>query len=80
MHSFELSPTPENILDCLEQDSIDRNSSIRNFITLLNSFNFGGSIALDASWGSGKTFFVKQVKMVLDAFNEHIDEQAGIPI
>ncbi len=77
MHSFELSPTPENILDCLEQDSIDRNSSIRNFITLLNSFNFGGSIALDASWGSGKTFFVKQVKMVLDAFNEHIDEQSG---
>lgn len=77
MHSFELSPTPENILDCLEQDSIDRNTSIRNFITLLNSFDFGGSIALDASWGSGKTFFVKQVKMVLDTFNEHIDEQNG---
>ena len=77
MHSFELSPTPENILNCLEQDSIDRNTSIRNFITLLNSFDFGGSIALDASWGSGKTFFVKQIKMVLDAFNEHLNEQNG---
>ena len=28
------------------------------------------SIALDGRWGSGKTFFVKQCKLVLDCINE----------
>nr|WP_289128671.1 P-loop NTPase fold protein [uncultured Megamonas sp.] len=29
------------------------------------------SIAIDNDWGTGKTFFVKEVKMILDAYNEH---------
>jgi len=43
-------------------------------VSLLENIGGGASIALDAKWGAGKTFFVKQVKMVLDAYNEHLDD------
>ncbi len=74
MKSFEMQPTDENILQSLENDLLSRNIDVCHFVDLLNSIDSSCSIALDAPWGAGKTFFVKQVKMVLDAFNEHIDE------
>ncbi|WP_353957037.1 P-loop NTPase fold protein [uncultured Megamonas sp.] len=42
-----------------------------NFIRLLDSIKSNFSIAIDNDWGTGKTFFVKEVKMILDAYNEH---------
>lgn len=72
MRSFEVQPTSENILKAFEEDLIGRNADILHFVDLLNSLECGSSIALDARWGAGKTFFVKQVKMVLDTFNNHI--------
>ena len=72
MRSFEVQPTSENILKAFEEDLIGRNADILHFVDLLNSLECGSSIALDARWGAGKTFFVKQVKMVLDTFNDHI--------
>lgn len=75
MRSFELQPTPENVLNTFEENLIGRNIDILRFIDLLNSLEFGCSIALDARWGAGKTFFIKQVKMVLDTFNNHITSE-----
>lgn len=72
MRSFEVQPTSENILKAFEEDLIGRNADILHFVDLLNSLECGTSIALDARWGAGKTFFVKQVQMVLDTFNNHI--------
>ena len=66
MKSLELKPTKENLLNMFLQDSIGRNEEIFYFIDLLNSINTNYAISLDAQWGSGKTFFIKQVKMVLD--------------
>ena len=72
MKSFELQPTFENILKAFEDDLLDRNIGVVHFLDLIHSLESGGAIALDARWGAGKTFFVKQVKMVLDAFNDHV--------
>ena len=69
MKSLELKPTKENLLNMFLQDSIGRNEEIFYFIDLLNSINTNYAISLDGEWGSGKTFFIKQVKMVLDSYN-----------
>lgn len=72
MKPFDLQPTHANVLDLFEKDMLNRNIDVLRFTELLNSIESSCSIALDARWGAGKTFFVKQVKLVLDAFNEHI--------
>ena len=73
MKTFDLQPTHENVLDMFEKDMLNRNIDVLRFTELLNSIESSCSIALDARWGAGKTFFVKQVKLVLDAFNAHIE-------
>ena len=70
MKKHDLQPTDENIRSTFYNDSIGRNKELVNFIKIIDSINESYSIALDSYWGSGKTFFVKQVKMILDANNE----------
>ena len=70
MKSLVLKPTYENLLDSLKKDSIGRNTDIGMFADIINSITDSCSISLDGSWGSGKTFFVKQTKMLLDAHND----------
>ena len=69
MRSYELKPTHENLISVFLKDPIGRNSDVLSFAELLNTVEGNCSISLDGSWGSGKTFFVKQVKMFLDANN-----------
>lgn len=71
MKSLELKPNKEILLETLEKNIIGRNIEIINFIRLLDSIKSNFSIAIDNDWGTGKTFFVKQVKIILDAYNEH---------
>ena len=73
MKSYELPATDENIRMTFLNDTIDRNKDIKSFITILNSIEDCCTIAVDSYWGSGKTFFVKQVKMILDANNNFVD-------
>lgn len=70
MKAYDLKPTDENLLKTLKDDTIERNASIFNFIRILDSLEDSCSIALEGNWGSGKTFFVKQTKMILDALNQ----------
>lgn len=69
MKTLEIQPTQENVKKMFINDAIDRNSDVIRFCNILNSIEGCYSIALDGKWGSGKTFFIKQVKMVLDAYN-----------
>lgn len=71
MKSLELKPNKEILLETLEKNIIGRNTEIINFIRLLDSIKSNFSIAIDNDWGTGKNFFVKEVKMILDAYNEH---------
>lgn len=69
MKSFDLKPTKENLIEKLKEDSLGRNNAIYRFIRLLLSIEDSTTISIDGDWGSGKTFFVKQVKLVLEAYN-----------
>ena len=66
---FGNEATDKNIFEALQEDLIGRNSDIKRFINLVDALGGGRSIAIDGTWGSGKTFFVKQCKMALDAMN-----------
>lgn len=74
MKSIELQPTNENILATITDNLIDRNEDAFRFITLLDNVDDSCSIAIDGKWGCGKTFFVKQIKMILEAYNPHIED------
>ena len=69
---MDLLPTDENIRKTIEEDLLGRNEDLGHFIQLLNSIVGSYSIALDGQWGSGKTFFVKQVKAILEAYNPNL--------
>ncbi len=69
MDFWSLKPTDENIMNTFKEDLISRNRDVLHMASLVQNMDGGASIALDAKWGAGKTFFVKQLKMVLDAYN-----------
>ena len=69
MKKLELKAIEENIIESLENDAIGRNNEVFNFSELLSTLEGPYSVAIDSEWGSGKTFFVKQVKMLLDSLN-----------
>ena len=70
MKNYSLQPTNENILEAFCKDSIGRNQHIFRFIQLLNGIQDECcTIAINGEWGSGKTFFVKQAKLILDILN-----------
>ena len=64
-----LDPTEENIIKTLKRDLLKRNTDIVYFYNLLLSQSDAASIALDGRWGSGKTFFVKQSMLLINAKN-----------
>ena len=65
----DLKPIPDNIYQTFVDNSIGRNRQVISFAAYLCSTESNTSIAIDDSWGSGKTFFVKQVQMVLEALS-----------
>lgn len=71
MKLLELQPTYENLISTYKNDSIERNTALHYFVELLESLDGCTSISVNGKWGCGKTFFVKQTKMIIDAFNEH---------
>ena len=73
MRSIDLKPTDENIINTILTNSIGRNNGVYNFVRMLNSQYGSISVAVDGKWGSGKTFFIKQCKLVLDCLNDEND-------
>ena len=70
MINYSYMPTDQNVLKLLEADLIGRNQDIGQFLRLLcNMEDDCYSIALNGDWGAGKTFFIKQLKLLLDAKN-----------
>ena len=69
MDNYELQPTEENLLRTLEENTIDRNQDILYFYDILKAQTTAGAIAVDGRWGSGKTFFIKQTQLLINALN-----------
>ena len=75
MRSIDLKPTDKNLIQTISHNLKDRNikdinQSVYNFVKMLNSQSGSISIAVDGKWGTGKTFFIKQCKLVLDCLND----------
>lgn len=75
MESYELKDTDENIKDTLLQDSISRNLYLYRFIDMLDTINGSVSVAINGRWGTGKTFFAKQAKLLLEAENPFFESR-----
>lgn len=71
MKKIDLQETNENLLDMLEKDSINRNGEIVDFIEMLDFIDENTSISVNGDWGTGKTFFIKQVILLLKYYNEN---------
>ena len=69
MKTQDLQPTEENLLKTLKDDLLNRNSDLVCFADMLSKVEGPYSIALNSPWGSGKTFFVKHMTMLLNAYN-----------
>lgn len=73
MNSFELIPTEENLIHALNKDLLKRNKDLVQFYDLILAQEGASSIAIDGRWGSGKTFFVKQSMLLINAKNPMSD-------
>ncbi len=69
LESFDLEPSKENLIKTLSENLLDRNESIWHFARFCDAQDNKCSIALDAKWGYGKTFFVRHVQMLIEAVN-----------
>ena len=77
MKKYDIQPTEENIKESLKDNVTGRNENVYQLLQLLNHQEGSWSIAINGDWGSGKTFFVKQCKYVLDCLNSSDDSQKG---
>ena len=77
MRAYALQPTDENVKKVFFDNTLDRNKDVVSFCNILDSIEGCFSIALDGKWGSGKTFYVKQAKLILDAYNPHLYDKDG---
>lgn len=73
MKRVDEEPTPEAIEDALTQDPLHRKREIEDFLKMLLTVEPPYTFVIDAPWGSGKTFFVKQVARVLQKSNPTLD-------
>jgi len=77
LNNCEILPTEENLIQALQENLIQRNKDLVHLYNLLLAQESLSAIAIDGSWGSGKTFFVKQSILVINAKNpiSDMDEQ-----
>ena len=69
MKDYSVSPTDSHALELLLSDPLKRNEAVFRFIKMIDTIDSNCSIALDGNWGSGKTIFIKQVKLLMDFMN-----------
>ncbi len=63
------NPDDDELLKLISCDSLRRNQDIADMLHLLMNIDGGLSIFLDGDWGSGKTYFVRSLKVVIDKLN-----------
>lgn len=78
MKSTQVQPTKESIFESIQRDLIGRNKQVYFFASTLNEVEGAYSFAINARWGDGKTFFVKQTQMLLDACNPSAESLSDV--
>lgn len=72
---YNLDATDENILNTIENNEYGRANSIKDFIEGLDLIDTNMFISLDARWGEGKTFYVRQIEMTLKYLSKKYPKQ-----
>lgn len=68
MKKYVQEATDINVWTSLKENTFDRGKDIREFIEGLELIEGNAFISLDAKWGDGKTFFVRQIEETLKYF------------
>lgn len=58
--------TIENVLESIKENKYNRTQDIIDFIMALDQIEGNMFISLDAKWGAGKTFYVRQIEQTLN--------------
>lgn len=58
--------TIENVLESIKENKYNRIQDIKDFIDALEQIEGNVFISLDAKWGAGKTFYVRQIEQTLN--------------
>ena len=80
MKKYNIEATDDNILNTIEVDQLHRSQDVKDFLYMLDTIEYNAFISVDAAWGEGKTFFVRQVELTMryynkKTFNKEISEQ-----
>lgn len=76
MKRADEEPTPEAIDTAIFQDPLRRHEEVDRFLQMLLAVEPPYTILVNAPWGSGKTFFIKQVERVLRMANPALEQDA----
>ena len=57
------------VIDTLIHDAIGRNKHLWQFACFCSAQEKGASVALDGGWGTGKSFFLRQLQVLFDAYS-----------
>lgn len=66
MKKFEIEANNENIKKSIENDLIKRNQYLVKFLEILNNIDGNFIIYLNGKYGTGKTFFIKQLIYIIN--------------
>ena len=66
MKRRNIDATDNNVLDSIRNNTLGRNIDVKETIELLERIEGNFFISLDAKWGNGKTFFVRQTEKTLE--------------
>lgn len=72
--------TDENVKMAIMNNTYGRAESIKGFIEGLDLLDTSAIISLDARWGEGKTFYIRQVEMTLRYLSKKILNQGVVDL
>lgn len=64
--------TIENVLESIKENKYNRSQDVIDFIMALEQIEGNMFISLDAKWGAGKTFYIRQVEQTLDYLTKKV--------
>ena len=74
MKKLAQEATIENVLESIKENKYNRTQDIIDFIMALEQIEENMFISLDAKWGAGKTFYVRQIEQTLNYLTKKAKE------
>lgn len=66
--------TIENVLESIKENKYNRTQDVKDFIEALEQIEGNMFISLDAKWGAGKTFYIRQIEQTLNYLTKRTKE------